>query len=199
MNRSTDPDEGSASANVSGHRLIDVFIGWIRFVFQQPGSRHDLSRLAVATLRHIFLHPCLLQRMFAIRGKPFYCGDALRLNRCNVCHARTRWNSIHMNRASAAQSFAASEFCAGKPEHVSQHPKKRSFGICVKRRFLAIHIQLELHVLRLTTKRSNASRFVIRSNIVGSMCNKWGEMVEGRWNAGFQHAKRLLPELKMRA
>ncbi len=45
------------------------------------------------------------------------------LNRADICHARTSWNSIKVNRASTTQSFAASEFCSGKTKRVAQNPK----------------------------------------------------------------------------
>src|ERR1051325_4266001 len=60
----------TAAANV-GHRLIDVRIGGVRLLGEQRGRGHDLPRLAIAALRHIFRDPGALHRVRAVLGQAF--------------------------------------------------------------------------------------------------------------------------------
>ncbi len=53
----------SAPANVARHRRVDLSIGRARRPGQKRRRRHELSRLAVAALRHLLRHPRNLQRM----------------------------------------------------------------------------------------------------------------------------------------
>src|SRR2546421_1953671 len=53
---------GAAAADVA-HRLVDLLIGRLGFFPQQRCRRHDLSRLAVAALRHVERRPGLLHRV----------------------------------------------------------------------------------------------------------------------------------------
>src|SRR2546430_4689422 len=66
MNGAPDALIGAAAADVSRHRFVDVFIGGPWFFAQQHGSAHQLSRLAIAALRHVFGNPSALQRMTQI-------------------------------------------------------------------------------------------------------------------------------------
>jgi hypothetical protein len=53
---------GSAPAQ-SCHGCIDLGVAGFWIAFQQGGCRHNLTGLAVATLRNIVLDPCLLKRV----------------------------------------------------------------------------------------------------------------------------------------
>src|SRR6266566_9787810 len=61
---------GAAAANVR-HRLIDVSIGGVRLLGEQRGRGHDLSRLAVTALRHVFRDPRPLHGVGAVLGQSF--------------------------------------------------------------------------------------------------------------------------------
>src|SRR5436309_8262168 len=71
MNRLTNSEVCSASADIAAHRIINILVGRLRLAGQQRGGRHELPGLAVAALRHIHFHPRLLQRMRSIRRKAF--------------------------------------------------------------------------------------------------------------------------------
>src|SRR5213075_1533087 len=49
--------EGSAAANVAGHRIVDVGVARLRLGGEQRARRHDLTGLAVAALRHVQRKP----------------------------------------------------------------------------------------------------------------------------------------------
>src|SRR5437667_10957644 len=66
----------AAAANVR-HRLIDVSIGGVRLLGEQGRRGHDLSRLAVTALRHVFRDPRTLHRVGAVLGQSFDRRDAL--------------------------------------------------------------------------------------------------------------------------
>jgi hypothetical protein len=50
-----------ATAKIAVHRLVDFLIAGIRRACEQAGCLHDLPRLAIAALRHLFLDPGGLQ------------------------------------------------------------------------------------------------------------------------------------------
>src|ERR1700682_1011422 len=63
---------GTAGANISAHRIVDVRITGAGLLCQKRCRVHDLSWLAVTALRHIFFHPSPLHWMGGIRGEPFH-------------------------------------------------------------------------------------------------------------------------------
>src|SRR5689334_16011792 len=77
MNGGADALIRAAAADVAGHRIVDVLIGGLRFLRQQGRRRHDLSGLAIPTLRDVELEPRFLHRMRMIRGEPLDRGDFL--------------------------------------------------------------------------------------------------------------------------
>jgi hypothetical protein len=62
---------GHAAANIPCHYCVDVAVIGVGIIFQQRGCLHDLPRLTVPVLRNLKLKPCRLQRMPALRIKPF--------------------------------------------------------------------------------------------------------------------------------
>ena len=68
---STDFMIGTTTADISIHCIVDFLQCWRRVLFQKCCCCHDLPRLAVATLGHIDLFPCLLYRVISILGKSF--------------------------------------------------------------------------------------------------------------------------------
>src|SRR5206468_12689148 len=57
-----DPDIGAAATDVAGHLRVDIRIAGMRILGEKRRCRHDLSRLAVAALRHLAGEPGLLHR-----------------------------------------------------------------------------------------------------------------------------------------
>jgi len=55
----------SAAANISVHGVFDFRNGWFGIFFQERGSGHDLTRLAITTLWYIHFIPCKLQGVVA--------------------------------------------------------------------------------------------------------------------------------------
>src|SRR5207237_7885049 len=62
VDRRSDALIGAATANV-GHRGVDVGVRGVRLLGEQRRRGHDLARLAVAALRHVFRDPGALHRM----------------------------------------------------------------------------------------------------------------------------------------
>jgi hypothetical protein len=62
---STNTCVSAASANVSCHCSVNVFVRWVFVLAQQSGCAHELARLAIATLGHLVLDPGFLQSMCA--------------------------------------------------------------------------------------------------------------------------------------
>jgi hypothetical protein len=48
---------GAATANVTGHRRVDIGIAGVRIAGQQRGRRHDLAGLAIAALNNFEIEP----------------------------------------------------------------------------------------------------------------------------------------------
>src|SRR5512141_903530 len=66
VNGATNPLIGTAAAEILRHHLVDIRVAGFRLLAQQVRGPHDLARLAVAALRHLFGDPGLLYRMAAI-------------------------------------------------------------------------------------------------------------------------------------
>src|SRR2546426_12373845 len=94
VDRGADALIGAAAADV-GHRLVDVLVGRLRVLLQQRSRRHDLSRLAVAALRHVERRPCLLHGVRAGGRKPLD-GDDLVGGLQRTDRKSTRLNSSHL-------------------------------------------------------------------------------------------------------
>src|SRR4249920_610725 len=63
FDRTDDPGVGGAAAQVAVHAVDDLLVGRVGISGEQRGGLHDLSRLAVAALRHLLLDPGLLHRV----------------------------------------------------------------------------------------------------------------------------------------
>src|SRR6202040_4445547 len=58
----TNAKVGSAAADVSAHRFLDVRVGGFRSRLQQRYCAHDLSALTIPALHDILFHPGVLHR-----------------------------------------------------------------------------------------------------------------------------------------
>src|SRR6266404_4795269 len=142
VNRGADTLIGAAAADV-GHRLVDVLVGRLRVLLQQRGRRHDLSRLAVAALRHVERRPCLLHGMRA-GGRKRLDGDDLvgELQRTDGTGAGTPHFAVDMHRARAALRDAAAVFGAGEAHLLADHPEQGGVGLRLHVTDPAIDIEL---------------------------------------------------------
>src|SRR6185437_2120794 len=73
LNGAADPLVGATAANVAVHRRVDLLASgpWVR---REQGRRlHDLSRLAVSTLRHLLRYPRPLHRVAAVDRESLDC------------------------------------------------------------------------------------------------------------------------------
>src|SRR5262249_39669573 len=128
MNRLTDPGIGSAPAQITFHRLIDVGVRRVRLASQKGRRGHDLSRLAVTALRHIDFDPCALDWVAEVWRKAFYCGNSLTRYTGDRCSARTRSNTVDVDRARSTKLQTAAELGSRQSERVAQDPEKRHLG-----------------------------------------------------------------------
>src|SRR5262249_14537871 len=91
-------------------------------------SCHDLSALAVSTLRNVLCDPGSLQRVQSIRAEPLDRGHILSCGLRSRQGARIRESDINMNGARAAKACATPELGACQPQRVTQYPEQGSFG-----------------------------------------------------------------------
>lgn len=89
---------------------------------QKGNSLHDLSRLAVTTLRNLLGNPGALNRMAAIGRETFNRSDLFRSDRTNWRLAGSPCLAIQVYGARTAESHAAPIFGAREPEGVAQNP-----------------------------------------------------------------------------
>src|SRR5205807_9754889 len=137
VDRRPDALIGAAAANV-GHRGVDVGVRGVRLLGEQRRRGHDLARLAVAALRHVFRDPRPLYGVGAVLRQAFDRGDALVGDSRNGQHARSGRRAIQMHRTRAALGDAAAELRACETERVAQHPEERRVGGDVDRFTLAV-------------------------------------------------------------
>src|SRR5207244_284558 len=109
---------------------------------RQRGGGHDLPRLAVAALRHVFLDPRALHGVRAVLGEAFdrshpFAGDGGHGQHAGACR-----DAVQVDGAGAALGDAAAELGAGEPERVTQHPEERRVGGDVDRFALPLTVKL---------------------------------------------------------
>lgn len=123
MNRSSNSRVRPAPAEVARHRAIDVIVGRPSHRAKERHGRHDLSRLAIATLRHAHLFPRALHRMIPVGRKPLDRRDFTvdRRDRQKTAPHRTPRNQ---HGARPALPETAAVFGPRASEHVAQHPEK---------------------------------------------------------------------------
>src|SRR5437016_8951868 len=127
----------AAAADV-GHRRVDVGVGGMRSFREQRRGGHDLPRLAVAALRHVFLDPRALHGVRAVLGEAFDRGHPFAGDGGHGQYAGARRDAVQVDGAGAALGDAAAELGAGEPERVAQHPEERRVGGDVDRFALAV-------------------------------------------------------------
>src|SRR5262249_59179718 len=71
LNRAPDALIASAAAEVRAHMRDDLRACRLGILLEQVGRAHDLSGLAIATLRHLLGEPCLLHRVRRFRRQSF--------------------------------------------------------------------------------------------------------------------------------
>ncbi|CDG51202.1 hypothetical protein HALA3H3_130030 [Halomonas sp. A3H3] len=116
------PHIGSAAADITVHMFNDLLTRGIGVALKKCRCLHELSGLAIAALRHLFVDPGLLKRMARIWRQP--------LNRCyftashvlEPSHAGARRRAIDMNRTGSALRDAAAELGASELQMLPDHP-----------------------------------------------------------------------------
>src|SRR5690606_1082765 len=114
------------------HSSVYAFVRRVRVVIQQSHCSHDLTGLAIATLRNIEFQPCLLHRVRTVRRNPLDRGDLLVFGDVgDGRHAGARGNAIDMHGAGAAGGDTAAELRAGQADLLTDRPEQRGFGLSV--------------------------------------------------------------------
>src|SRR6185312_5815648 len=128
VDRAADAIVGAAAADVAGHRAIDVLVGRLRVGGEERRGRHDLSRLTVAALRDVLLHPSLLQAAAMLVGQPFDGGHRTAGGGGDRRLARADRPAVQMHGAGAALSHAATELGARQADRIAEDPEERGIG-----------------------------------------------------------------------
>lgn len=133
MNRLANLLIGAATADIGDSR-INVFIGRLGVRLQKRSDRHDHAALAIATLRHFIVEPCLLHTAEdAVLCNAFDGGDLLAADLADGDLARALCYAVDMNGAGAALGNTATIFGAGEAERIAQCPQQRraSIDLCL--------------------------------------------------------------------
>src|ERR1035437_5300584 len=125
MHRFPNPFIGAAAAEIAVHGLCDLLVGRARRFREQRCSGHDLSGLAVATLRDLFGDPSLLQYVQAVGSEALNRSDAFARDLRSGSRAGANRVAIDMDSAGAAQSRTTAEFGSGEFEGVAENPEQR--------------------------------------------------------------------------
>src|SRR2546422_1039929 len=129
---------GPASADVARHAVVDVGVGWGGFAGEQRRRRHDLTGLAVATLRDVDLHPRLLNRVIGALRQSLDRGHAPAGDRRGGRDARAHGGAVDVNGAGPADRDAASVLGSRQVERLPKHPQERHLGRDVDLPLLAV-------------------------------------------------------------
>src|ERR1700730_7510771 len=137
----------TAPTEVAGHGAVDLSVTRRRLLRQKGRGLHDLSRLAVAALRHAEVSPRHLHGMVPLRIEAFNGRDRAP---CNVRHddtAGANGLTIHMDGASAANRHPTTEFGTRQPEFIPQKPQERHRRVTVEWALLPIHTHIDHDLL----------------------------------------------------
>src|SRR6266702_557469 len=108
MDGGADPLVGAAATDI-GHGRVDVGVRGMRILCEQRSGGHDLPRLAIAALRHVFFDPRALHRVRAVFRQAFDRGHALAGDGRYGQHAGARRDAVQVHGAGAALGDAAAE------------------------------------------------------------------------------------------
>src|ERR1700722_15355576 len=137
----------TAAADVAVHGVVDLLVGRRRSFRQQGGRLHDLAGLAVAALRHTYVSPGYLDRMFAFGVETFDCDHGFARYVRHGNSARADRVAVEMNRAGSTKRDAAAEFRSSQAELVAQVPQERHRRIAVKCMLLSVHTNIDHYSL----------------------------------------------------
>src|SRR6266581_4616715 len=133
---------GPAAADIR-HRLVYLLVGRARFRLEQGGRRHDLSRLAIAALRHIERRPGLLHWMQAVDREALDGDDAVGgLDAADRDGAGAPQLAVDVHRARAALRDAAAVLGSRQARLLADGPQQRRVGLHLHVTHLAIDVEL---------------------------------------------------------
>lgn len=131
----------ATATDVTLHGVVDIAVGGIGDLHQQPGGCHDLTRLAEAALGNVMLDPGSLNGQTFGRLQTFDGGDVATFAIAGLDLARPHGLAIEVDRAGTAQGLSTSIFGAGQPLRFADNPKERRFRVAVEIQALAIDLQ----------------------------------------------------------
>ena len=127
----TDEIVGATAADV-GDGAVNVSVAGNWFSRQQGGSGHDHAGLTVAALRNVYLDPCLLDGMRAVRRESFDGGDRLASDFAYCDSARAHSSTVYMNGTGTALLNAATILGALQLEVISEYPEQGDIWCNIK-------------------------------------------------------------------
>src|SRR5271156_5483989 len=130
----------TAPADVAGHGIIDLLVGWSRGFRQQRGRLHDLAGLAIAALRHADIAPRHLHGVLTLGIEPLDGGYRLAGNIGHDNAAGADCLAVEMNGAGPTERGATTEFRSGQAKLVAEVPHERHRRIAVEQPLLPIHM-----------------------------------------------------------
>lgn len=144
------------ATNIPVHVTNDVVAARIFLACEQRSRLHDLSGLTIPALRHLQIHPSLLQRMVTAGREAFDCGDSLARHRRHRCLTGPHRATVEMDGASAAHPDAATIFCPSKFKVLAHYPKQWCVRCNINVRRRAVNGEVEGHDRQ--TRESPCSR-----------------------------------------
>lgn len=133
---------GTATAEITGHRGVDVGVGRLRRMREQRDRSHDLARLTITALRNIELDPRPLHRVAAIRREPFDRRDRLCFDGTYRCNAGANRLALEVHGTRAAERHATAVLGPREPDGVAEDPQKGRTRIDVHLDHPPIDVQL---------------------------------------------------------
>ena len=113
-----------ATATDVGDGAVNVSVAGNWFSRQQGGSGHDHAGLTIAALRNVYLDPCLLDWMSAVRRESFDGGDRLASDFAHSDSTGAYGASVDMNGTGPALLYAAAVLGPVELEVIPQRPEQ---------------------------------------------------------------------------
>jgi hypothetical protein len=119
MNGPANPVVGAAATDVARQGVVDLGVGRVPIRGEKDSRRHDLTRLAVSTLRNLLHQPGLLHWMASIVRQSLDRCYSLACRSGKQYLARSDGIALQDHSAGATLPDAASILCARKIEMIA--------------------------------------------------------------------------------
>src|SRR5262245_14425654 len=141
VNRAPDALICATATDIAGHCPVDVLVGRRRNSCEEDGGRHDLSGLAISTLRNLLREPGSLQWMVAVLRQALNRRQGLAGCARDRRNAGSNGIALQNDRAGPALRDTAAILRSGEAERITQNPEQWCRRIDLNAAILSVDLE----------------------------------------------------------